>query len=79
MRDVVLESGADTIICDGELSPSQLRNLEQRLAKQPPELRDELRLMLATPSAKRNGCRTASRAYPASRPWVRPRRHSLMS
>ncbi|MFF0154221.1 GTPase HflX [Micromonospora sp. NPDC005203] len=27
---VVLSSGADTVICDGELSPSQLRNLEQR-------------------------------------------------
>ncbi|KIR65678.1 MULTISPECIES: GTPase HflX [Micromonospora] len=27
---VVLASGADTVICDGELSPSQLRNLEQR-------------------------------------------------
>ncbi|MFI6759602.1 GTPase HflX [Micromonospora sp. NPDC050417] len=26
----VLASGADTVICDGELSPSQLRNLEQR-------------------------------------------------
>jgi GTP-binding protein HflX len=30
LRDVVLSTGADTIICDGELSPSQLRNLEQR-------------------------------------------------
>jgi len=30
LRDVVLASGADTIICDGELSPSQLRNLEQQ-------------------------------------------------
>ncbi|GGM26726.1 MULTISPECIES: GTPase HflX [Micromonospora] len=28
---VVLSSGADTVICDGELSPSQLRNLEQRI------------------------------------------------
>ncbi|MEO3777349.1 GTPase HflX [Micromonospora sp. B11E3] len=27
---VVLATGADTVICDGELSPSQLRNLEQR-------------------------------------------------
>ncbi|MGC5017721.1 GTPase HflX [Micromonospora sp. DT47] len=27
---VVLSTGADTVICDGELSPSQLRNLEQR-------------------------------------------------
>jgi GTP-binding protein HflX len=29
LRDVVLETGADTVICDGELSPSQLRSLEQ--------------------------------------------------
>jgi GTP-binding protein HflX len=27
---VVRATGADTVICDGELSPSQLRNLEQR-------------------------------------------------
>jgi GTP-binding protein HflX len=30
LRDVVVSTGADTIICDGELSPSQLRNLEQQ-------------------------------------------------
>jgi GTPase len=30
LRDGVLSSGADTVICDGELSPSQLRNLEQQ-------------------------------------------------
>ncbi|HJQ48650.1 MAG TPA: GTPase HflX [Amycolatopsis sp.] len=29
--DVVVATGADTVICDGELSPGQLRNLEQRL------------------------------------------------
>ncbi|MDG4767061.1 GTPase HflX [Solwaraspora sp. WMMD406] len=29
LGDVVLATGADTVICDGELSPSQLRNLEQ--------------------------------------------------
>jgi GTP-binding protein HflX len=28
LRDVVVETGADTVICDGELSPAQLRNLE---------------------------------------------------
>ncbi|GAA1776857.1 GTPase HflX [Luedemannella helvata] len=28
---VVLSSGADTVICDGELSPSQLRTLESRI------------------------------------------------
>jgi GTP-binding protein HflX len=28
VRDVVLATGADTVICDGELSPSQLRTLE---------------------------------------------------
>ncbi|MEU5945649.1 GTPase HflX [Micromonospora sp. NPDC047465] len=31
LGSVVLSSGADTVICDGELSPSQLRNLEQRI------------------------------------------------
>ncbi|UQU66354.1 GTPase HflX [Couchioplanes caeruleus] len=30
LRDVVISTGADTVICDGELSPSQLRNLEQK-------------------------------------------------
>jgi GTP-binding protein HflX len=30
LSSVVVSTGADTIICDGELSPSQLRNLEQR-------------------------------------------------
>ncbi len=29
LREVVVETGADTVICDGELSPAQLRNLEQ--------------------------------------------------
>ncbi|MDT4925592.1 MAG: GTPase, partial [Pseudonocardiales bacterium] len=28
LRDVVLEHGADTVICDGELTPGQLRQLE---------------------------------------------------
>jgi GTPase len=31
LRDVVIMTGADTVICDGELSPSQLRNLEQQV------------------------------------------------
>jgi GTPase len=31
LRDVVLETGADTVICDGELSAAQLRNLEDRV------------------------------------------------
>lgn len=31
LRDVVLAEGADTVICDGELSPSQLRSLEQEV------------------------------------------------
>jgi GTPase len=31
LRDVVVATGADTVICDGELSPGQLRNLEQRI------------------------------------------------
>jgi GTPase len=31
LRMVVADTGADTVICDGELSPSQLRNLEDRV------------------------------------------------
>ncbi|GLY66301.1 GTPase HflX [Amycolatopsis taiwanensis] len=31
LSDVVVASGADTVICDGELSPGQLRQLEARL------------------------------------------------
>src|SRR5439155_16589588 len=31
LASAVLASGADTVICDGELSPGQLRNLEQRI------------------------------------------------
>jgi len=28
LRDIVIETGADTVVCDGELSPGQLRQLE---------------------------------------------------
>ncbi|TQJ02002.1 GTPase HflX [Amycolatopsis cihanbeyliensis] len=31
LADVVLSTGADTVICDGELSPGQLRQLEAKL------------------------------------------------
>ncbi|MFD0919802.1 GTPase HflX [Saccharopolyspora rosea] len=31
LRDVVTSTGADTVICDGELSPGQLRQLEEKL------------------------------------------------
>jgi GTPase len=31
LAEVVRATGADTVICDGELAPSQLRNLEDRL------------------------------------------------
>ncbi|MGI9064624.1 MAG: GTPase HflX [Pseudonocardiaceae bacterium] len=31
LREVVLATGADTVICDGELSPGQLRQLEDKL------------------------------------------------
>ncbi|GGK27381.1 GTPase HflX [Pilimelia terevasa] len=31
LRGIVSSVGADTVICDGELSPSQLRNLEQQI------------------------------------------------
>ena len=29
LRDIVLSTGADTVICDGELTPGQLRQLEE--------------------------------------------------
>ena len=31
LRDMVAATGADTVICDGELTPAQLRNLEDRV------------------------------------------------
>ncbi|HEY3261144.1 MAG TPA: GTPase HflX [Pseudonocardiaceae bacterium] len=31
LRDVVLSAAADTVVCDGELSPGQLRQLEDKL------------------------------------------------
>ena len=31
VRQVVIATGADTVICDGELEPAQLRNLEDRV------------------------------------------------
>ncbi len=31
LREVVVSSGADTVICDGELAPAQLRNLEDQV------------------------------------------------
>ena len=31
LKGIVKSSGADTVICDGELSPSQLKNLEDRV------------------------------------------------
>jgi GTP-binding protein HflX len=31
LRQVVVSTGADTVVCDGELSPSQLRQLEDKL------------------------------------------------
>lgn len=31
VREIVWQTGADTVICDGELAPSQLRNLEDKI------------------------------------------------
>jgi len=31
LRQIVADTGADTVICDGELSPSQLRQLEEKV------------------------------------------------
>jgi hypothetical protein len=35
VREVVIATGADTVICDGELDPAQLRNLEDRVGVTP--------------------------------------------
>ncbi len=31
LREIVVATGADTVICDGELAPAQLRNLEDKI------------------------------------------------
>ena len=31
VREAVVATGADTVVCDGELSPAQLRTLEQKV------------------------------------------------
>ncbi|MGY4720856.1 GTPase HflX [Naumannella cuiyingiana] len=31
LREIVVATGADTVVCDGELAPAQLRNLEDRV------------------------------------------------
>ncbi len=31
LREIVVDTGADTVICDGELQPAQLRNLEDKV------------------------------------------------
>ena len=31
LKEIVKSTGADTVVCDGELSPSQLRNLEDKV------------------------------------------------
>ena len=31
LRQIVIATGADTVVCDGELSPAQLRTLEDKL------------------------------------------------
>ncbi len=31
LREAVINTGADTVVCDGELSPAQLRNLESKV------------------------------------------------
>ena len=31
VREAVVATGADTVVCDGELSPAQLRTLEQKM------------------------------------------------
>ena len=65
LRAVVLATGADTVICDGELSPSQLRTLEQRGQGQGhrPDRADPRHLR---PARQEQGGQGAGRAGPAA-------------
>ena len=89
LRDVVGSTGADTVICDGELSPGQLRQLEEQAQGQGhrPDRADPRHLRPARPvqggqGAGRAGAaavpapaaaRLGSVAVPAGR-WPRGRR-----
>ncbi len=67
LRDAVQAAGADTVICDGELSPGQLRQLEDKLKVKVdrPHRADPRHLRPARPLPGRQG---AGRAGPAVLP-----------
>ena len=64
IREIVQATGADTVICDGELAPSQLRNLEDRLKVKVVD-RTALILDIFAQHAKSQGGPGAGRAGPA--------------
>ena len=73
LGDAVRAAGADTVICDGELSPGQLRQLEDKLKVKVdrPDGADPRHLRPARPLQGRQG---AGRAGPAVLPAPAPAR-----
>jgi GTP-binding protein HflX len=67
LRGVVIATGADTVICDGELSPSQLRNLEQETKVKVVD-RVAVILDIFAQHAKSKEGKAAGRAGPAAVP-----------
>ena len=67
LREVVVATGADTVICDGELAPAQLRNLEDRVKVKVID-RTSLILDIFAAHAKSAEGQGAGRAGPAAVP-----------
>ena len=67
LRDVVVATGADTVICDGELAPGQLRNLEDQVKVKVID-RTALILDIFAQHAKSPGGQGPGRARPAAVP-----------
>ena len=65
IREIVQATGADTVICDGELAPSQLRNLEDKIKVKVVD-RTALILDIFAQHAKSQGGPGAGRAGPAA-------------
>ena len=68
-----MQSGADTVICDGELSPSQLRKLESTIKVKVID-RTALILDIFAQHAKSQRGQGAGRAGPAAIPAAAPAR-----
>ena len=73
LKEMVQATGADTVICDGELAPSQLRNLEDRLKVKVVD-RTALILDIFAQHAKSRGGPGPGRAGPAQLPEAAPAR-----